>query len=287
MTILAPRSGVITKKNVVEGQIVPEGSVLFEVADLSHVWIKAQIYEDQAGMVEPGQGVEATVEAYPGEMFPGRLAFIDPELDPNTRTLGVRFDMDNANHRLRPGMYATVILRIPLTETPAFKTRVVRAPEHTTHTRLTAAEQKTCPVTGLRLGTMGDPVLAEAHGHSVWTCCPACPPKFRAKPEKYLARLAPAPRDQVLTIPAAAVIDTGRRQVVYVETEPGVFEGREVVLGPRSGDRYPVLEGLSPGEAVAAEGAFLIDAETRLNPAAGTVYFGSQGGAPAPAHAVH
>ncbi len=54
--------------------------------------------------------------------------------------------------------------------------------------------------------------------------------------------------------------------MVYVEAEPGVFEGREVVLGPRSGDRFPVLEGLAAGEKVAAAGAFLIDAESRLNP---------------------
>ena len=69
-------------------------------------------------------------------------------------------------------------------------------------------------------------------------------------------------------MPESAVIDTGTRKVVYVETEPGVFEGREVVLGPRIGDRFPVLEGLAPGEKVAAAGAFLIDAESRLNPGA-------------------
>jgi Cu(I)/Ag(I) efflux system membrane fusion protein len=62
-----------------------------------------------------------------------------------------------------------------------------------------------------------------------------------------------------------AVIDTGDRKIVYVESEPGVFEGRQVVLGARIGDRFPVLEGLSSGDKVAAAGAFLIDAETRLN----------------------
>jgi membrane fusion protein, copper/silver efflux system len=64
------------------------------------------------------------------------------------------------------------------------------------------------------------------------------------------------------------VIDTGIRQVVYVESEPGIFEGREVVLGSRIGNQFPVIEGLAPGEKVAAAGAFLIDAETRLNPTA-------------------
>ncbi len=129
-------------------------------------------------------------------------------------------------------------------------------------------------MTTLKLGSMGDPVPVEHDGRKVWTCCPACPPKFQKSPSKYLARMEPPPKDQVLSVPESAVIDTGTSQVVYVESEPGVFEGREVVLGPRTGDRYPILEGLQPGEVVAAAGAFLIDAETRLNPAAGAAYFG-------------
>ena len=71
-------------------------------------------------------------------------------------------------------------------------------------------------------------------------------------------------------MPETAVIDSGDRKVVYVEAQPGVFEGRQVVLGPRIGDRYPVLDGLAPGDKVAAAGAFLIDAESRLNPTAVT-----------------
>jgi Cu(I)/Ag(I) efflux system membrane fusion protein len=90
---------------------------------------------------------------------------------------------------------------------------------------------------------------------------------LRGAPAKYLARLAPPPGDSVLSVPESAVIDSGDRTVVYVEVMPGVFEGRAVVLGPRSGDLFPVLDGLAPGEKVAATGAFLIDAESRINPA--------------------
>ena len=68
-------------------------------------------------------------------------------------------------------------------------------------------------------------------------------------------------------MPESAVVDTGTKTIVYVEASPGVFEGRAVVLGPRSGDSFPVRDGLAHGEKVAAAGAFLIDAETRLNPA--------------------
>jgi hypothetical protein len=87
-----------------------------------------------------------------------------------------------------------------------------------------------------------------------------------------------APQSEVLAVPERAVIDTGAKQVVYIEREAGLFEGVEVQLGPRVGEFYPVLKGLQPGDRVAAAGAFLIDAETRLNPAAASSYFGASGG---------
>lgn len=277
MPVLSPIGGVVVRKNVVQGQYVSEGEAMFEVADLSHVWVQAQVYEDQLALVKVGQAVEATVSAFPGEVFKGTVAFIDPALNPTTRTVQVRYDLDNAGGRLRPGMFATVTLKTPVAETPAFQGRVTTASAASAET---PEAQKVCPVTTLKLGAMGDPVPVEVEGHKVWTCCAGCPPKIKAQPAKYLARLAPAPKDAVLSVPEAAVVDTGTRKVVYVETEPGVFEGREVVLGPKSGDRYPVLQGVSPGEKVAATGSFLIDAETRLNPAAGASYFGA-GGTPA------
>ncbi len=254
--ILSPIGGTLIRKNVVEGQEVQEGFAMFEIADLSRVWVQAQVYEHQLGMVREGQAVEATVEAYSGETFPGNVAFIQPTLDPSTRTVEVRFDLENAGRRLRPGMFATVTLKTPVAETPAFRTR------------LSVTEQKDCPVTHARLGSMGDPIAVEVEGRKVWTCCGSCPPKVKAQPARYLALLAPAPQDEVLSVPESAVIDTGTRKIVYVEAEPGVYEGRAVVLGPRIGDRFPVLEGLALGEKVAAAGAFLIDAESRLNPSA-------------------
>jgi hypothetical protein len=74
------------------------------------------------------------------------------------------------------------------------------------------------------------------------------------------------------------VVDTGDRKVVFVEEMPGMFDGVEVVLGPRCGDHYPVVRGLDPGQRVAIAGAFLLDAETRLNPALAAAYFGAGGG---------
>jgi Cu(I)/Ag(I) efflux system membrane fusion protein len=324
--ILSPISGHVFKKNVVQGQEVPEGFPMFEVANLHTVWVQAQVYEHQVGLIHFGQPVEATVEAYPHQAFRGTVEFIQPHVDPTTRTVEVRYAITNSGHELRPGMFATVTIKTPIAETAEFRERLASDARNPTEKScpvtgaqlgsmgppiavevkgrtiwtccdycppkvranptgylaklapppplpdpkkmLTAAEQKICPVTNARLGSMGDPVLAEADGRKVWTCCAACPPRLKAEPARYLARLAPAPRNEVLTVPEQAVIDTGTRKVVYVETEPGLFEGREVILGPRVGDRYPVLEGLAPGDKVAAAGAFLIDAESRINPGA-------------------
>jgi Cu(I)/Ag(I) efflux system membrane fusion protein len=194
---------------------------------------------------------------------------LDPVLDPETRTLGVRYDLDNPDQKLRPGMFATVTLQVPIAQTPAFRDRIAQSNPQTGHRKglnihPTVAEQEICPVTTAKLGSMGDPISVEVEGRTLWTCCGACLPKLQREPAKYLARFEPAPEDGVLAVPESAVIDTGSRRIVYVETEPGVFEGREVVLGPLSGTLYPVLDGLEPGEAVAAAGAFLLDAETRL-----------------------
>jgi hypothetical protein len=85
------------------------------------------------------------------------------------------------------------------------------------------------------------------------------------------------PAGQVLTVPESAVVDTGTRTVVFVEQMPGMFDGVEIVVGPRCGDVYPVASGLEPGRRVAVSGAFLLDAETRLNPSVAASYFGASG----------
>lgn len=81
--------------------------------------------------------------------------------------------------------------------------------------------------------------------------------------------------EQVLAIPESAMINRGHDQLVYVETMPGVFDGVKVEVGRRCGAYYPVLKGLKPSQRVAAAGAFLIDAETNLNPSLATGYFGA------------
>jgi membrane fusion protein, copper/silver efflux system len=249
LPLLAPIGGLVIKKTAYQGQYVPEGTLLFEIADLGHVWVQAHFFEDQMALVRVGQPVAATVQAFPGEEFRGHVEQLAPALDPATHTLAVRFGLDNPGDRLRPGMLATVALNV--------------ARRVTTLTR-----GATCPVTRLRLGTMGPAISVEVQGRRVSVCCEACVPKLKAAPEMYLD-LGPrdiAIPDRVMSVPESAVVDTGTKTIVYVEASPGVFEGRAVVLGPRSGDSFPVLDGLASVDRIAAAGAFLIDAETRLNP---------------------
>jgi Cu(I)/Ag(I) efflux system membrane fusion protein len=247
LPLLAPIDGHVVRKEVHEGQYVAEGMVLFEVADLRRVSVDAGVFEDQLGRVEVGRSVEATVPAFPELVFRGRVGRIAPTVDPATRTVAVRFELDNGDQRLRPGMFATVTLTLATRGRPA-------------------RERQTCPVSGLRLGSMGPAIRVDVGGRTAWVCCSGCIPKLESAPDKYLAVPGATAGSAVLCVPESAVIDTGASRVVYVESAPGVFEGRAVTLGPRSGDSYPVLDGLVPGERVAAAGAFLIDAETRINP---------------------
>jgi Cu(I)/Ag(I) efflux system membrane fusion protein len=266
MQIRSPISGHIINKYVREGQYVEQGMPLYDLADLSTVWIEAQVYEDDLAFLpqesfdhsQPFAGanhgehgkqgdasatadadmviddsaggrkqvqVTATSRAFPSEVFRGTLSFIYPHADQNTRTVSVRFEVDNPRHRLRPGNTATVSFKV-------------------------------LPKDVLVFGK-----AAEAGG---------------VDHQKLLA-------GEVLAVPESAVIDTGQQKIVYRQASPGVFEGVKVALGPRMQDDqgvafFPVLEGLARGERVVTAGSFLVDAETRLNPAAGSIYFGGSSG---------
>jgi Cu(I)/Ag(I) efflux system membrane fusion protein len=248
LPILAPVDGHVIRKDVWEGQYVNEGATLFEIADLTHVWVDTNVFEDQLGLVELGSEVHASLPAFPGEVFGGRVALIAPTLDSVTRTADVRVELENRDYRLRPGMFATVTFN--------FSTGA-----------LLSDKQTTCPVTQRPLGSMGDPVAVQIGTRTVFLCCEGCVSKLQTAPERYLAPLDTLAGGWVLSVPESAVIDTGAGQVVYVESSPGVFEARTVTLGPKGDDRYPVLDGLLPGDRLAAAGTFLIDAESRLNAA--------------------
>ena len=174
-------------------------------------------------------------------------------------------------------MYVEVTLEVPVSEISPFDQHVAvvqQAPPGTDDASLIEF-QRICPVTRMELGSMGKPHKVMLSDRRVFLCCSGCESRFHQDPQRYLRIVDPPAENAVLAVPVEAVIDTGTRKVVYRESQPGVFESVEVVLGPPVGDRYPVVSGLNPGDRIAAAGAFLLDAETRLNPAASATYFGA------------
>jgi Cu(I)/Ag(I) efflux system membrane fusion protein len=184
LPIHTPLSGVVIDKIVQEGQYVNAGDPLFNIADLSTVWVELEIYENDFPQVRVGQRVDISTQSYPGKNFNGRVAFVYPFLDPKSRTVKVRVELANPGLRLKPDMFVNAALKV----------------------------------------AMGN---------------------FTA-------------------VPASAIVDTGKRQVVWVETKPGTFEQRDVTVGARSGDKMQILSGLKSGEKVAVSGGYLIDSEAQL-----------------------
>jgi len=185
VAFVAPRGGTVLEKKVVAGEYVTEGQELYLLADLSAVWLMAQVYEHELSRISPGQAAEATVSAVPGKSFRGRVAFVDPVLDRETRSARVRIALANPRRELKPGMFGDA-----------------------------------------RLETTAPPSLV---------------------------------------VPKSALIDTGARRVVYVETSPNTFQARDVKTGESSGDRVAVLEGLAAGERVVAAANFFIDSQAQLS----------------------
>lgn len=110
-TVYAPAGGTVTELMVREGMYVKEGTPLFRIDDLSRVWVQGDVYEQDLPWVHPGQGVDLYSRAHPGTVFRGTISFIDPFLDPKTRTTRVRIEIPNAARELMPGMFVTAEVR--------------------------------------------------------------------------------------------------------------------------------------------------------------------------------
>ena len=123
--IRAPLSGTVLERHVQEGQYVTEGDVLFEISDLRRVWLLADVYEEELPLVEIGQPVQLSVRSLPGETFQGRVSFIDPVVQPQSRTVRVRIEVPNEDRQLKPGMYARARFRAELPETLAVAANAV------------------------------------------------------------------------------------------------------------------------------------------------------------------
>ncbi|MGH7259614.1 MAG: efflux RND transporter periplasmic adaptor subunit [Nitrospiraceae bacterium] len=184
LTVYAPSGGIVLTRNALPGTYVEPGTPLYELADLSTVWIYADIYESEVAAVKLHQPASITIEAYPGETFRGQVAYIYPSLNAEARTVRVRLELPNPGLRLKPGMYGTVMLRTDAATT--------------------------------------------------------------------------------LVVPKEAVLDTGLRQLVFLDQGEGVYQPVQVKLGRRTQDRVEVLGGLKEGDKVVTAANFLLDAESKL-----------------------
>jgi Cu(I)/Ag(I) efflux system membrane fusion protein len=240
LTIYSTMSGIVIHKNAVEGIYVKTGSKIYTIADLSQVWVKLDAYESDLTWIRYGQTVEFETEAYPGEIFKGRIAFIDWVLNPKTRTVKVRVNVANPQYRLKPGLFVRALVRSKLSVSGK-----VMDPE--------LAGKWVCP--------MHPEIIKNGPGK-----CDICGmPLVKAEELGYIAARAEE-KEAPLVIPASAPLTTGTRAVVYVAVtgKEGIFAGREIVLGPRSGDYYLVKEGLREGEQVVVNGAFKIDSDLQI-----------------------
>jgi RND family efflux transporter MFP subunit len=186
----SPVSGYITERNALPNLTVQPDTRLYTIADLSTVWVLAQVFQNDLGRVRVGEPAALTVDSYPGRTFRGRVDFIYPDVDMTTRTARVRLVFSNPNLTLSPGMFVNVTLQVPL--------------------------------------------------------------------------------GNQLVIPANGVLQSGTRQIVFVDRGAGYLEPRDVQLGQQAGDQYIVLKGLKAGERIVTSANFLIDSESQLQAAIGS-----------------
>jgi Cu(I)/Ag(I) efflux system membrane fusion protein len=241
MTIYAPIGGIVVHKNALEGMYVDTGTRIYTIADLSQVWVKLDAYESDLAWLKYGQPITFTTVAYPGEQFSGTIAFIDPVLNEQTRTVKVRVNAPNPDGRLRPGMFVRAVARAKVAEGGR-----VMDPD--------LAGKWICP--------MHPDVVKAGAGD-----CDICGmPLVRTESLGYVP-VDPAKREAPLVIPATAPLLTGTRAVVYrvvPDTEKPTYEGLEIVLGPRAGDWYVVRGGLEEGDLVVTNGNFKIDSQLQI-----------------------
>jgi membrane fusion protein, copper/silver efflux system len=242
--------------------------------------------------VEPGQSVEVASADLPGqEPLAGRVRSLVRGVDDGREFARATIAIDRPPPSLRAGLVAVVRFRIPVAAIDPFRAmprdppavlpgdprRVFVCPDHP---ETIAVEPGRCPVDRKEREPRA---LGELERLRWW--CPMHPDVTADRPGASCRAcegmvLQPrvttyCPAGQVLAVPQSAVVDTGARKVAFVEGMPGMFDGVEVVLGPRCGDFYPVVRGLEPGQRIATAGAFLLDAETRLNPSLAASYFGA------------
>jgi Cu(I)/Ag(I) efflux system membrane fusion protein len=260
-TIYSPISGIVIHKNGVEGEYLKTGTRIYTIADLSQVWLKLDAYESDLVWIRYGQDIAFTVNAYPGDVFKGKITFIDPILNSETRTIKVRVNVQNQDGNLKPNMFVSAVV-YPKVAAGGRVMDPVMANKWICpmHPEIVKDKKNNCDICGMPL------VTSESLG--------------------YLS-INDADIEASLVIPVTAPLITGKRAVVYVAVpeKPGTFAGRDVVLGPRAGDYYLVKDGLQEGERVVTNGNFKIDSAIQIQ--AKPSMMNPEGGAAATGHEHH
>ncbi|MCA8998710.1 MAG: efflux RND transporter periplasmic adaptor subunit [Planctomycetaceae bacterium] len=237
LTIYAPIGGTVIEKLAEEGKYISAGEPIYRIANLSTVWLMLELYPEDGSRIRFGQVVDAELTSLPGKTLTGRVAFIDPRVDKSNRTVGVRVEFTNENGELRPGDYAQATIEIPIgPQGEVFDAELAGKWISPMHPQVIRDEPGDCPICGMKL------VPTSRYGYTE----------------------QPVERVESITVPRSALLMAGEHSVVYVETEPGRFEIRNVTLGPILTDEAVILDGLEAGEKVATSGNFLIDSQMQL-----------------------
>lgn len=218
-----------------------------EQSETERLEVSVDVPASGLAAVKPGLEVEVDAESFPDRPFLAKVRDAASSVDPEAQTFRARLTVDDPRRELRAGLFVSVLMRVPLTRIDAVARR---DREH------------------WRDRTAGDLALRSLPAF-------AGPMPGLESLTEQSCTMAFNAQGLTLAIPAGSVIDTGDRKVVFVERMAGMFDGLEVTVGQRCGDYYPVVRGLRPGDRVVTAGAFLLDAETRLNPSLAASYFGA------------
>ena len=258
LTIYSPVSGIVTQRHISQGQYVQPGSPLFEITDLSRVWVNLDIYEQDLPFVQYGQSVRLTLEALPGDTLIGLISLLQPVLNIHTRIVEARIILDNSQGLLKPGMFADG-------EVSAF----IDAGGHSIPPDLS----------GKWISPMHPEIVKDGPG-----ICDVCGMPLVPAEELGYTHHGYEFGDPLL-IPVTAVLRTGERALVYVQhpdrAEP-TFSPREIQVGLRAGNFIIVLSGLEEGERVVKHGNFKIDSAIQITGA--TSLMSPQAPAESPLH---
>ncbi|MDD2999100.1 MAG: efflux RND transporter periplasmic adaptor subunit [Candidatus Riflebacteria bacterium] len=238
VTLNSPSAGIVIEQSAKEGMYVNQGTRMFSIADMDHLWLIASVYERDIQWLRYGQTVECEFEAFPGKIFPGTISFISPVLSPETRTVDARINIDNSKGLLKPNMFGRVTIKVSIGNN---------------------GEVVNPAMAGKWISPMHPEVIKDGPGK-----CDVC--GMDLVPIESMGVKTTSAGKLPLIVPESAVLWSGTRSLAFKEVanEKGVYETVEILVGPRVDSGYLVFSGLEKGDRVVVEGAFKIDSEQQI-----------------------